>query len=168
MSQIAIRPPNKVDETILRLADSHSFEEISKRLGGIVSPASVGARLHFLLKSKNHLDQLEQMQLNEWKLKNLLVELEGKYHDDNNVKLQLQLIKEILKRLDARAAATDTDLNQLYANQGRIMSQAFDIALSYMKGALRDEINPEVWDEVREEALRHAEAELDSRTAIEG
>lgn len=155
------KPAGHVDDIILRYADSHSPEEIAQKLGGIVTPAAVAARGKVLLKSTNWLESVEQEQLTLLKLRRLLSRLEEKHLDLDNAKIQHGLLKTIAERLEKRSQRNTQDLNVLYANQGRIMAQAFDIALSYMKSALRDSIDAGEWDELQREALEHARAELE-------
>lgn len=162
-----VLPPNPLDVKILALADSHSPEEISERLGGIVRPKTVASRVAHLLKTKNWLTAAQQDQLYTLRMSAILEELEQRYMDKDMAKLRLNVLKELSARLDKRAAATQVDLNALYGNQGRIMLQAFDVALSYMKGALRDEVDADRWDELRVEAIAHAKSELDKYEAIE-
>lgn len=165
--EIATVTPNQWDERMLLRADSMSPEEISVYLGGVIRPKTVAARITELLKTKNWLTLMQQRQLLDWKLRRILGTLEGRFLDLDNAMMQLRLIREINKQLDKREASTTVDLEKLYGNQGRIMAQAFDIALSYMKGALRSQVDAAEWDSLQVEALAHARAELDKHTAIE-
>jgi hypothetical protein len=154
------RPANRANDAILSLAASHSPEEISVALGNTVSPATIAAHTQTLLKSKNWLTAIQEDRLITIRLNNLLADLERRAWDIDNVKVRLSILKEIGNRLDKRTAATDEDLNKLYGNQGRIMGQAFDLALSYMKGALREAVDPEQWEMLKSEGLRNAQLEL--------
>src|SRR3954471_10594880 len=156
----AARPAHRVDDTILSLAASHSPEEISEALAGRVPPATIAAHTQTLLKSKNWLTATQEDRLVTIRLNNMLADLERRGWDLDSVKVRLSILKEIGNRLDKRTAATDEDLNKLYGNQGRIMAQAFDLALSFMKGALREAVDPERWEEAKAEGLRHAQLEL--------
>lgn len=165
MSEIEVLPARPLDVKLLQLADSFSPEEIGERLR--LSPSAVAARITELLKMRDWLTAAQEDALITLRMKRILAQLEERYLDLDNAMMQLRLLKEIGNRLDKRQAATSVDLNTLYDNQGRIMARAFDIALSYMRGALRDEIDPERWDELTDEALQHAEAELQKHEAIE-
>jgi hypothetical protein len=156
-----------LDDQILQLADSHSPEEISEKMNGVLSPEVVASRLQMLLKSKNWLTAAQEDALITLKLKRVLVELEGKFLDIDNAKMRLSFLKEIGSRLDKRSAASETDLTKLYDNQGAIMGRVYDSALSYMKGALRESVNAELWDELAREALMNAQVELAKHQAIE-
>ncbi len=163
MDELEIRPAagaNKVDDLILQYVDSHSPEAISQMLGGVVSPARIRLRAQELVRTADWLTEAEQDKVVMLKLRRVLAELEGRYLDVDNAKLRLAFLREIGGRLEKRRAATDTDLNTLYANQGRIMGRIFDMALSYMSGAFREQIDPVRWAAAKKEALKHANAEL--------
>jgi hypothetical protein len=164
---IAPRPANKIDDKILQLADNHSPEEISRALGGVISPAKVAAHTQTLLKSKNWLTAAQEDALISYKMKRILLTLEGRFMDNDNFSARLKLLKEIGGRLDKRETAKDADLNKLYNNQGRIMGQVVDLALTFMKGALRKEIDADQWDALVQEALRNAQAEIAKHEAID-
>ena len=165
--EILKRPANKIDDKILQLADSHSPEEISHALNGVVSPAKVAAHTQTLLKSKDWLTDVQEDALISYKMKKVLIGLEGQFMDLDHALARLKVLKEIGNRLDKRKAATDTDLNKLYANQGRIMGQVVDIALGYVKGALRDKVDPDLWDDIVKEAMYSAQAEIAKYEAVE-
>lgn len=160
MGELKLVAANRVDQMILSHADSSSPEEISKMLGGMISPAKVAAHTQALLKSKDWLTQTQEEQLVLWELRRTLLQLKDRFMDADMAKVRLAYLKEISARLDKRSGALEVDLNTLYANQGRIMGQAYDIALTFIKGAFREEIDAAKWDEVKGEALRHAQAEL--------
>lgn len=157
---------NKVDQTIIRYADHRSAEEISTMLGGVISPAKVMARGQELIKNRNWLSATQEDELVLMKLRGILAELETRYLDNEGAGVQLRLLKEIGKRLDTRRAATVVDLETYDLNVAREMTRVYDIALGYMKGALRGDIDPELWDSVSAEALAHAGREV-SKKAIE-
>lgn len=157
---------SKIDQTILRYCDSESAEEISRRLGGTISPERVAEQKEKLLTSKKWLTAAQEEDLVLYRLRNILAQLEGQYLDLDNAMVQLRFLKEIGSRLDARRAATQIDLETYDLNVAREMSRAYDIALGYMKGALRGEIDPELWDDLAKEALAHAGREV-TKKAIE-
>lgn len=151
---------SKIDQTILRYCDSESAEEISRRLGGVVTPERVAALKEQLLGSKNWVTAAQQDELVLYRLRNILAQLEERYLDLDSAMVQLRLLKEIGNRLDKRREATQIDLETYDANVAREMTRAYDIALGYMKGALRGEIDPDIWDEVARDALAHAGREV--------
>lgn len=161
------RPTNKVDDKIIALAATHSMEEISQALGGILSPAKVGARAQVLFRSKDWLTTAQEDQAINIRFNNILLELESRYMDTENAQNRISVLKEMGKRLDVRRAATQVDLNTLYGNQGRIMGRVFDKALAFMKGALREEVDSQRWDDLAEEALLNATTELQQYEAVE-
>lgn len=167
MSSEVERKRSEVERKILRMSASHSPEEISRALGGTVSPARVAALTQTLLKQKNWLSSAQEDLQISWELRDVLDQMRNGFQDLDALKAQVTVLKLIGERLERRTRATQDDLNVLYANQGRIMAQAFDLALSYMKGALRDDIDPEKWDEAQREGLYHAQAELMKHQAKE-
>ena len=149
-----------VDDTILRYADSRSPEEISRMLGGMVSPAQVAAHTKRLLTSRDWLEKKEQEDLAFYQLKATLAELREGYRDVATRKLELQYISKLFDRIDKRSLVTEDQLHTYNANVGRIMGRVVDMALSYMKGALREEVDAAKWDALMLEALGHARKEI--------
>jgi hypothetical protein len=149
-----------VNETILRYADTKSPEEISQMLGGLITPARVASQTKELLTSRNWLDQIDQERLVFHKLRALLTNLEGQYTSLDNAKVQLSLIKVIFDRADKIMARNDVHVDTYNQNVGRIMGRVVDIALSYMRGALREEVDAARWDELMVEAMQHARTEI--------
>ena len=144
---------SKVDDTLLRYADSKSPEEISRMLSGMISPEQVAARTKALLKSRDWLEEKEQERLVFYKLRALLASLEGQHLDLANAKVQLALIKQIFDRLDVAQQRSDDILDRYNANVGRAMIAAYDIALAHIGGAIRDVLPLEEWTELKREAL---------------
>lgn len=165
------RPANVVNDTILRYGDSRSLEELSAMLGGILSPAEVGAHAQKLLSSRNWLTAAQKDQAVTLKMQDLLTELEdlgnGGLDRDKILGLRLRALKEIGARLDRRRAATEVDLNTYDANVGRVIGRVVDQTLSYMKGALREKVDPDLWDSLVIEAMRDARAEIAKHEAVE-
>ena len=166
-SEIQLKSANKVDQKILQLAGSHSPAEISARLGGVVSAGAVASRVQTLLKAKDWLTTAQEEQLLLWELKMALVEINERTMDKDMLKVKLAYTKAITDRLDKRLASTDIDLGVLYQNQGRIMGQVVDSALSYMKGALREQVDATLWEDLVKEAMYSAQAEIAKHEAIE-
>lgn len=157
-----------IDDKVLSLADRLSPEEISREIGGVLSPAGVRVRLKHLLGARDWLEAVEQEQLILRRMNKVIDELEGQTrHNLDAAKVLLQYLKASADRLDKRAAAREIDLNTYHVNVGREMARVYDIALGYIKGALREEIDPLLWDEVAREALTHARAEL-AKKAVDG
>ena len=157
---------SRIDTTILRYCDSESPEEISQRLGGVITPERVAAQKETLLASKQWLTATQEEELVLYRMRNILSQLEGQYLDMENAMVQLRFLKEIGSRLDKRREATQIDLETYDMNAARQMVAAYDIAIGYMKGALRSEVDPEVWDELAKEALSHAGREV-AKKAVE-
>lgn len=161
------RSVSPIDDKILQLAATHSPEEISLQLGSVASPGRIAARVQTLLRSRDWLTDTQDDLLVTYRLQRMLMEFENQRLDIDNAKMRLSLLKEIGSRLEKRKAATDVDLGRLYGNQGRIMGQAVDNALTYMKGALREKVDPKLWDELVQEALLSAQAEIAKHEEIE-
>ncbi|WP_217181632.1 hypothetical protein [Streptomyces sp. AC495_CC817] len=157
---------SRIDQTILRYCDSESAEEISRRLGHVITPERVAAQKEQLLTSKKWLTATQEEELVLYRMRNVLAQLEEQFLDLDNASVQLRYLKEIGNRLDKRREATQFDLETYDLNVAREMTRVYEIALGFMKGALRGEIDPDVWDEVAREALAHAGAEV-AKKAIE-
>ncbi|MDL5351205.1 hypothetical protein [Microbacterium sp. zg-YB36] len=158
---------NELDAKILRLADHCSPEEISRELGGALSPARVAAHTKALLKSQDWLTDAEQDAIVTWKMRRILAKLEEQYMDLDNAKAQLAALKLIGERLDKRRAATQLDLTTYSETVGRQLGRVVDLSLTYMKGALRDEVDPDRWDELVQEAVLMAREKIEEKQ-VEG
>ena len=165
MSALEVRKASPVDDAILRWADSLSPEEISASVGGIVSAKAIAARTQTLLKAKDWLTDAQEDQLVTLRMKEMVANITSSDYKYLDVKLRALIA--LGDRIDSRRKATDVDLNTLYGNQALIMARVYDIALSYMRGALREKIDPEVWDATAEEALLVAKGELAKHQAVE-
>lgn len=158
---------SKIDQTILRYCDSESFEEISHRLGGVITPERVAAQKTKLLATRGLVDAAEQEELVLYRLRRILAQFEQQTLDNDNAMVQLRYLKEIGNRLDKRREATQVDLETYDLNVAREMVRVYDIALGYMKGALRGEVDPDAWDELAREALAHAGREVTQKAVTE-
>ena len=169
MNEVSMRSANAVDSKILQYAGSHSPEEISYMLRPlIISPERIMARTQELLKSKNWLDLAQNQQRLHLVLQDMLSKIQSQFLDKDNAKIILGTVKELFSQTERMGRATEDDLNKLYGNQGLIMARVVDTALSYMRGAFREEIDPERWDAALAEALTIAQAEIAKHTeAIE-
>lgn len=159
---------NKLDAKILSMADHASPEEISLKLGGTISAAGIAARAKQLLTSRDWLTAAEQDELVTYKMRRILGELETKYLDYDGAKVQLSLLRAIGERLDNRRAATAVDLSTYTENVGRQLGHVVDLALSYMKGALREEVDPTKWDALVDEAMGLAQQEIEKKQIESG
>lgn len=151
---------SRIDQTILRYADSESPEEISARFNGAITPERVAAQAKKLLADANWLTAAEQEELVIRRMRKIVADMEGAYQDLDTQKAQIAALESIAKRLDKRRENIQIDLETYDANVGREMARGYDIALGFMKGALRDEIDPEVWDSIAKDALIHAGQEV--------
>ena len=158
---------SQIDKVILRYADSQSPDEISQRLGGVITPERVAARGKQLLADANWLTQVEQEELIIRRMRKIVSDMEGSYQDLDTQKAQIQALGEIAKRLDKRRDATQVDLEALYGNQAQIMLRAVDLATGYLRGAFREQIDQQAWDEAIQEGMALAAAELQKHEAVE-
>lgn len=158
---------SKFDARILSMADTHTAREISEQLNGVISPASVKLRISELLDEHNVLSDIQREQLVMIRLSKIVAEWEKMAGISTDAaKLSLGYLREIANRLDKRAARTQIDLNKLYGNQGKIMAQVYDLALSYMQGRFADLVPKALWDEAATEALVIAQEKLEQHTAV--
>lgn len=162
-----VRSTNHVDDTILRYSDSRSPEEISVMLNGLVSPAAVAAHAQNLLKSRDWLTDEQQQRSIIMRMRNLLNEIEDMRQSTDTLSLRLKTMEKISGLLEKRKAASDVDLNTLYGNNGALMGRVVDQALTYMKRALRDKVDPQLWDDLVVEAVRNAQMEIAKHQALE-
>ncbi|GAB2702036.1 hypothetical protein BKA24_001733 [Microbacterium marinum] len=173
-----------LDDTLIELSTAGlSRAEISRRIGGVLTPERVDERLNALLEAPDWLSDAKQeralLQLVRLNLMDLRADLDGykesvlrgtdelsgprrdAYND--NLKLQLAYIDRIFTRYDKRARATDEDLNTWSVNVGRELGSIVDEALAYMKGALRGEIAATEWDQLKIEAMQHAWSRIEEK-----
>lgn len=150
---------SRLDDKMLSMADSRSPKEISQALGGVITPTRVAARIKELLESRDWLTEAQQDQMVSMKMRKVLARLEENSQNfitDDNAKVQLAYLKAIGDRLDKRRAATEVDLERYSQNVGRQLGRVVDETLTYMRGALREQINPDEWDDLVQEAMQIA------------
>lgn len=153
-----------VDDQILELAAMElSPLEISRRLGGIVNPAQVRLRVDELTKGANWLSAIQQEHALLSILRTNLLEMRDKSFDVDIMKLQHQYVDTLLKRADRRQEVTKNQLETYDANVGAQLGAVVDEALAYMKGALREEVDPVKWDALVGEAMEHAWVRIRSK-----
>ena len=150
------------DQLIAGAARGLSAEDISREIGGIMSPARVMVRTRELLRAGDWLEEKEQEQALLIVLRNRVYELQ-KAKDLDSIKVQASIIKDLLAQLDKRAKANEVDLNTYSANVGRQLGHVVDLVLTYMRGAMREEIDLEKWDASIEEAMVLAVAEIQKK-----
>lgn len=161
-----------IDDVLIELsAAGYSRAEISRRLGGALTPERVHDRINELLEAPDWLTDVQQerallqlVRINLMELRTNIRKDHGDYLD--GMKLQLAYIDRIFERYTKRAEATQEQLNTYNTNVGRVLGRVVDIALSYMRGALRDEIESDRWDELVQDALMTARTEI-SRHEVE-
>lgn len=162
---------SKIDDTIVRYASSESFEQIAERLssdpGTAISAAAVGERMKTLLKAPPRLSELEEERALVLQLKSITAQLSESHLSLDNAKVILMYLKEIGVRMDKRVAAKEVDLTSWEGNMGALLARSVDLALSYVKGAVRDEIDPERWDTLLAEGMTHARREIEKSKAVE-
>lgn len=154
---------SKLDEKLLLLAGTHSPEEISREIGGVLSPARVAVQIEKLLKSRDWLSLAQQDALITYKLGRILNNLEAQYQDLDAMKAQVQVLRALSDRLDKRNSATQSDLNSYNANVGRQLGHVVDLTLTYMKGALRESVDAEAWDALVSDAMALAWSEIQKK-----
>src|SRR5690606_3859221 len=154
---------SRIDQEILRYAASRSPVEISEKFNGAIEPARVAALTKELLARRDWLTMAEREVMLIIRLENILNDLEAARtaSDYDNAQIQLGYLKELGNRFDKRRAATQVDLNALYNNQAQLMLKAIDLATAYLRGAFREKIDPQAWDEAIAEGMRLAAAELE-------
>lgn len=150
------------DQLIMGAARDLSAEEISREIGGILSPARVMVRTRELLKSGDWLDEKEKEQALLLVLRNRVYELQNAT-DLDSIKVQTVIVKELLTQIDKRAKSNSADLNTYNANVGRQLGHVVDLVLSYMRGAFHAQIDVDAWDERLQEALVIASTEIEKK-----
>jgi hypothetical protein len=161
----------QIDRLLLQgAASGRSAKELSALTNGVVKPEEARLRVSALLEERDWLSQAQRKKLlleDLHVLKDELFDRINRYASTDAVSPLVGVLKEIGNRLDKGDAATEIDLNRLYENQGVLMGRVVDQALSYMKGALRQQVDADLWDELVKEALINAQTEIAKYEAIE-
>jgi hypothetical protein len=76
-------------------------------------------------------------------------------------------LKDVLDRLEKRQARITADLNTYNASVGQQLGHVVDLALTYMKGALRESVDAEKWDELVLDAIAVAAHEIEKKQIAE-
>lgn len=162
---------SRIDQTVLRYAAYLSPNEISEKMGGTIPAARISALTKELLASRDWLTLAEREVMLILRLESILADLEDTRANGDlnfeNAKTQLGYLKELGNRFDKRRAAVQVDLETYDMNVAREMTRAYELALGYMKGALREQIDEDLWDEVAKEALAHAGREVAKKAVTE-
>ncbi|ALJ19502.1 hypothetical protein [Microbacterium sp. No. 7] len=154
-----------IDRAIDLYIGLYSPVDISREQFGGSVPASVIRERAEKVLSVDWLTAAQQEELVLRKLRNITSRLELELANQgflnlDNISAQLATLREQGRRLDARRAAAKVDVERYSANVAHEMVRAYDIALSYLRGALREQISDEHWAELTTEALLHAEREV--------
>lgn len=158
---------SKIDRMILLYCDSESPEAIAERFNGAITAKAVAERTQKLLGDPNWLTQAQQEEVILLRMRLIAADMAQGFQDLDSQKAQIATLEAIAKRLDKRREATAVDLNSLYQNQATIMLRAIDIATGYLRGAFREKIDQQQWDEAIREGMALAAAELEKHKALE-
>lgn len=157
MNQIPMARGKSVDDQLIELAAMEiSAEEISRRLGGAITPPRVRQRVSDLLTAGDWLTDVQKERALIRILHMNLMAMRGDELNVDNAKLQLQYANVLLDRLDKRQAVTSEQLETYNSNVGRTLGEVVIHALAYMKGALSGEIDSQRWDILVEEDMLSA------------
>jgi len=159
-----------VDEQLIAYAVMDlSPEEISGRIGGVLSPARVRLRVNDLLTSGDWLtDAQKERALLSIALRQIgdIQQVAGS-GDLEASKVLLVYLKDVLDRLEKRQVRITADLNTYNASVGQQLGHVVDLALTYMKGALRESVDAEKWDELVLDAIAVAAHEIEKKQIAE-
>lgn len=155
----------EIDAILIRYADTESLNAISARLGGVLTAQQCGARISQLLDTPDWLTQAKQSQLVTQKMRLLVVALEEMLEDRPTSRTAEVLgaqLERLGNQLEKRQAATESDLNRLYAFEGGVLLDAVTIALNHMKSAITggSAVAGKEWDDAMESAIRLASIEI--------
>jgi hypothetical protein len=153
----------EIDEALIRYADLMSAADISFKIGGILNPQQVLARIAVLCDAPDYLTAVQQDQLVTQKMRIIIGELMDRPRTDRNAEVLINALEKLGARLDKRQKATEEDLSQLYAFQGSVLVNAMEQYDKYMQAALG--IDALTWNAHKEAALRHAQREIMSHEA---
>lgn len=152
-----------IDDLLIELAASgKSREEISRRIGGVLSPERVDQRVNEILKAPDWLTRAQQEVALIRLLQVNIVDLQASPSLDS-MKLVLAYIREVFAQMQKHGQATERDLNTWNENTGRELGRIVDKALSYMQGALREKVDPDMWEQVKLEAMQAAWHDIQAR-----
>lgn len=149
-----------IDNKILRLADTHSPEEISKSLGNFMTPARVRLRLQELVgkNGRSWLDDRQREEILMLRMQKMVSEFEEVMSQGfslEHAKVYLTYLREVGTLLERRAKAREVDLNALYGNQAQIMFEAIKMAMRSVVDEIQRDA-PEVSEATARRALGEA------------
>lgn len=156
----------EIDAVLIQYADVESAAAISFRIGGVLSPTQVAARIDHLVEVPDRLTMLQQDQLITLKMRRVVAQLEEWMTDHRastrTAEVLLGGLERIGNRLDKRQAATEAELSTLYAFQGIAMLESIDLALATMRKELTgaDKVSEEDWDRAQIKGLRAAQLKV--------
>ncbi|MEV5068868.1 hypothetical protein MRBLMI12_000424 [Microbacterium sp. LMI12-1-1.1] len=160
--RVALGPGQSIDDALLNGAVLElSAEAISERIGGILSPPRVMLRLRELLSGGTRLDDLEHERAVMMLLEKNLIALQNlPQKGSEEYRVLLSYAKALFDRMDKRKASIQAELNTYDQNVGRQLGHVVDLAMGYLRGAVRDQIDGAKWDELVEEAMAMAWNEI--------
>lgn len=164
MKELPVNRGKSVDDQLIELAAAEvSAEEISRRLGGAITPARVHQRVTDLLNAGDWLTDVQKERALIRILHMNLMQMRDTELNVDNAKLQLQYANVLLANLEKRQTATAGQLETYNSNVGRTLGQVVLHALGYIKGALSAEIDPARWDAIVEEAMIDARKQIQAK-----
>lgn len=164
------KPVGAFDAIILRHCDSKSPAEISEMFNGAITPKGVAKRVQELIENPNWLTQAQQEEIILRRMRELVAKIEEQSKEYRSVEMyeaHIRALEAVAKRVDKRRETNAVDLNSLYGNQAAIMLRALDLATGYLRGAFREQIDQEKWDEAIREGMSLARKEVEKHKAIE-
>ncbi|MGO2150882.1 MAG: hypothetical protein ACTH32_06730 [Microbacterium gubbeenense] len=169
--ELELRRSDSINDKLIRLTvEGLSAERISAELDGIMPPAKVRLRVDELLKETDWLNNAQQevalIRVMRRNLSQLQAFLEDGI-DGDAMKISLSYIESILKRMDKQQEGTQAKLDEYNANVGRLIGRVVDQALTYMKGALRQQVDGDEWDVLVRDALRAARIEIEKHQRVD-
>ncbi|GAA4481784.1 hypothetical protein [Microbacterium panaciterrae] len=169
MAQLDLAKGSVEEQIIVYAAMKLSPEDISERIGGALTPARVRLRVKELLQEGDWLEDAEaEKALLTIALRQIgdIQQIAGS-KDLEAAKVLLTYLKDVLDRLEKRQSKLTTNLNTYNQNVGRQLGHVVDLALTYMKGALRESVDAEKWDELVLEAMTLAWTEIERHQELE-
>ncbi len=163
--EVSLGPGQSIDQALLNavILELHPAET-SRRIGGILSEGRVVARTQQLLTGGNWLTDVEKERAIVLLLEQKLVHMSNHVTvDGDSAKLMLAYAKELFARIDKRKAITDDLLTTYDQNVGQQLGHVVDLALTYMRGALREEVDRDKWDTLVLEAMTMAQLEIQKK-----
>lgn len=160
--QVKLGRGKSIDDALLEGAVlGLSAEEISQRINGVLSPARVMVKTREMLRGGDWLEDAERELAILRMLNKNLVELHQMALDTDGAKIQLAYAKELMDRLAKRRSAVESDLMTYNANVGAVLGHAAFLIATHIRGALRDKIEPEEFDNLVLDSVAVAQVEIE-------